>query len=71
MRAVLVIPSRLQQKLLTGERVPVQVIINGDNSNTAATVMGYSLRILQTASAPYQRSASRRRPGAARPGDRR
>jgi ABC-2 type transport system permease protein len=53
-RAVLVIPAGLQEKLLTGRRVPVQVIINGDNSNTAATVMGYSLGILQTVSARYQ-----------------
>src|SRR6185295_8012088 len=38
-RAVLVIPSGLERKLLSGERVPVQVILNGDNSNAAATVM--------------------------------
>jgi ABC-2 type transport system permease protein len=53
-RAALVIPSGLQRDLLTGHRVPVQVIINGDNSNTASTVMGYVLRVLQTASAQYQ-----------------
>jgi len=53
-RAVLVIPRGLERKLLTSERVPVQVIINGDNSNAAATVMGYALRILQTTSIEYQ-----------------
>jgi drug efflux transport system permease protein len=53
-RAVLVIPRGLERKLLTHQRVPVQVIINGDNSNAAATVMGYALRILQTSSAQYQ-----------------
>jgi ABC-2 type transport system permease protein len=53
-RAALVIPPGLQRDLLTGHRVPVQVIINGDNSNTATTVMGYALRVLQTASAQYQ-----------------
>lgn len=53
-RAVLVIPAGFQRDLLTGTRVPVQMIINGDNSNTASTVMGYALRILQTASAPYE-----------------
>ena len=53
-RAVLVIPAGLQNDLLTGRRVPVQVIINGDNSNTATTVMGYALRIIQTTSAQYQ-----------------
>lgn len=64
-RAVLVIPSRLQSDLLSGRRVPVQVIINGDNSNTATTVMGYSLRTLQAASAQYQMRGSTR--GAAAP----
>jgi ABC-2 type transport system permease protein len=53
-RAALVIPSRLQSRLMLGERVPVQVIINGDNANTAATVMGYALRLIQTESAQYE-----------------
>jgi ABC-2 type transport system permease protein len=56
-RAALVIPPGLQRDLLTGHRVPVQVIINGDNSNTATTVMGYALRVLQTASSQYQPQA--------------
>jgi ABC-2 type transport system permease protein len=64
-RAVLVIPPGLQRDLLTGHRVPVQVIINGDNSNTATTVMGYVLGVLQTVSAQYQAQASVR--GASRP----
>lgn len=53
-RAVLVLPAGLQRDLLNGHRVPVQVIVNGDNSNTATTVMGYALLVLQTASAQYQ-----------------
>jgi ABC-2 type transport system permease protein len=64
-RAVLVIPARLQADLLGGRRVPVQVIINGDNSNTATTVMGYALRVLQAASAQYQFQATSRSPGSA------
>lgn len=63
-RAVLVIPAGLERKLLTGERVPVQVVINGDNSNTAATVMGYSLRILQTVSSQYQLQSASHQPPA-------
>jgi ABC-2 type transport system permease protein len=59
-RAALVIPAGLQRDLMTGRRVPVQVIINGDNSNTATTVMGYALRVLQTASARYQAQSSTR-----------
>jgi ABC-2 type transport system permease protein len=62
-RAVLVIPSGLQRDLLTGRRVPVQVIVNGDNSNTATTVMGYALRILQTASVQFQLQTSTRTGG--------
>jgi ABC-2 type transport system permease protein len=62
-RAALVIPRGLERRMLNGERVPVQVIINGDNSNTAATVMGYALRILQTASSEVQLQAVSRRSG--------
>jgi len=62
-RAVLVIPPRLQEDLLSGRRVPVQVIVNGDNSNTATAVMGYSLRALQAASARYQIQATTRPAG--------
>lgn len=63
-RAALVVPAGLQADLLNGRRVPVQVIINGDNSNTATTVMGYALRVLQAASAPYELRASARAGGA-------
>jgi ABC-2 type transport system permease protein len=63
-RAALIIPPNLQARLLGGERVPVQVIVNGDNSNTAATVMGYALRILQAASAQYQLQGAVSRPAA-------
>lgn len=53
-RAIVVIPSGLGRELLTGRRVAVQVLINGDNANTATTVMGYALTILQSESAKYQ-----------------
>jgi ABC-2 type transport system permease protein len=62
-RAALVIPSGLQQRLLSGQRVPVQVIINGDDANTAATVMGYALGVLRTVSSQYQPHAIARPPG--------
>ena len=62
-RVALVIPSRFQEDLLTGRRVPVQVIINGDNSNTASTVMGYALRGLQAAGAPYLLQGATRQSG--------
>lgn len=62
-RVVLVIPAGLQEDLLSGREAPVQLIINGDNSNTAATVMGYALRVLQTVSARYQLQPTTRSAG--------
>jgi ABC-2 type transport system permease protein len=53
-RAVVVIPSGLQRDLLAGRTVPVQVLLDGDNANTATTVMGYALTILQSESAKYR-----------------
>lgn len=52
-RAVLVIPSDFSRGLRTGRTVPVQVLLNGDNANTATTVMGYALTILQNESSKY------------------
>ena len=34
--------------------MPVQVLLDGDNANTAITVMGYALTILQSESAKYR-----------------
>jgi ABC-2 type transport system permease protein len=53
-RAVLVIPGGLGRDLQRGLRVPVQVVINGDNANTATTVMAYALTILENESAKYR-----------------
>jgi ABC-2 type transport system permease protein len=46
-RAALVIPEQTGRALRRGDRAPVQVIINGDNANTAATVLGYALTIVR------------------------
>lgn len=53
-RAVLVIPEGLGRRLRTGQTVPVQVLIDGENANTATTVMGYALTILRSVSSEYQ-----------------
>jgi ABC-2 type transport system permease protein len=53
-RAVVVIPTGLGRALLTGQSAPVQVLLNGDNANTATTVMGYALTILQSESEKYR-----------------
>jgi ABC-2 type transport system permease protein len=49
-RAALVIPENTGRAILRGEMAPVQVVINGDNANTAATVLGYVMTIVQTVS---------------------
>ena len=46
-RAVLVIPERFGRDISTGATASVQVLIGGDNANTATTVMGYALSILR------------------------
>jgi ABC-2 type transport system permease protein len=49
-RAALVIPENTGRAILRGQPAPVQVVINGDNANTAATVLGYVMTIVQTVS---------------------
>jgi ABC-2 type transport system permease protein len=53
-RAVLVIPSGLGRAVRTGQPIAVQVLLNGDNANTATTVMGYAVTIVRSESARYQ-----------------
>jgi ABC-2 type transport system permease protein len=52
-RAVLVIPSGLGRAVRTARPIAVQVLLNGDNANTATTVMGYALTIIGSESARY------------------
>ena len=52
-RAVLVIPERFGRDVSNGLTVPVQVIVSGDNANTATTVLGYSMNILRTVGAQF------------------
>jgi ABC-2 type transport system permease protein len=53
-RAVVVIPEDMGRDLAAGRAVPVQVLLDGDNANTATTVMGYALTILQSESSKYR-----------------
>jgi ABC-2 type transport system permease protein len=57
-RAVLVIPRGLGRAVQTREPVAVQVLLNGDNANTATTVMGYALTIVRSESVRYQPAAA-------------
>ncbi len=52
-RLVLVIPNGLARVLRSGHPASVQVLLNGDNANTATTVMGYALTIIRTESTRY------------------
>ena len=52
-RAVLVVPEDMGRTLQSGRSAAVQVLLNGDNANTATTVMGYALTILRSESARY------------------
>jgi ABC-2 type transport system permease protein len=54
-RAILVIPPGLGRAVRTARPVAVQVLLNGDNANTATTVMGYAVTIIRSESARYQR----------------
>ncbi|MGE0702877.1 MAG: ABC transporter permease [Vicinamibacterales bacterium] len=49
-RAVLVIPHGMGRDLASGLDVPIQVLLNGDNANTATTVQAYATTIVQSES---------------------
>jgi ABC-2 type transport system permease protein len=47
-RVVLVIPANMSRDLQAGRNVPVQILLNGDNANTATTVIAYAIPIVQS-----------------------
>ena len=58
-RAVLVIPSDFARRLENGRTAEVQVILDGDNANTATTVLGYVNAVLRSAPARQSPKAGR------------
>jgi ABC-2 type transport system permease protein len=50
-RALLVIPEEFSRRLGRGETAEIQMLINGDNANTATTVLGYVNGVLTEVSA--------------------
>src|SRR5262245_11297453 len=50
-RAVLVIPEGFSRDMQRGDIAEVQVVLNGDNANTATTVLGYTNAVLGEAAA--------------------
>jgi ABC-2 type transport system permease protein len=61
-RAVLVIPEGFGRDVSVGRTTPVQVIIDGDNANTATTVLGYAANILRTVGGELAPSMAHRDP---------
>jgi ABC-2 type transport system permease protein len=53
-RAVLVIPTRFGADVLAGRRTAVQFLVNGDNANTATTVVGYATGLVNSQSMQYE-----------------
>jgi drug efflux transport system permease protein len=51
-RAVLVIPEGFSRDVTGRGTATIQVLINGDNANTATTVMGYAISIVRETSGP-------------------
>jgi ABC-2 type transport system permease protein len=62
-RAVLVVPAGFGRDAREGRHTAVQLIVNGDNANTATTVVGYGLSIVSALSARYELQGSARPPG--------
>jgi ABC-2 type transport system permease protein len=56
-RAVLVIPPRFGAGARQGRPVRLQLIVNGDNANTATTVVGYANGIVSMISSRYELEA--------------
>jgi ABC-2 type transport system permease protein len=57
-RAVLIIPERMGERVASGRKAEVQVLINGDNANTATTVLGYATNLVSSFSLLLQLQAS-------------
>jgi ABC-2 type transport system permease protein len=53
-RAALVIPAGFGDDAANGRRTAVQLIVNGDNANTATTVVGYARGLVGAISARYE-----------------
>ncbi|MBI3046768.1 MAG: ABC transporter permease [Acidobacteria bacterium] len=56
-RAVLVIPAGFGRDVRIARPTSVQLIVNGDNANTATTVVGYAVGLVSAVSARYEAAA--------------
>jgi ABC-2 type transport system permease protein len=64
-RAALIIPRNLGGDIRSGRAASVEVLINGENANTATTVLGYAQAIIASESATYEMKAQARTPSGA------
>jgi ABC-2 type transport system permease protein len=53
-RAALVIPAGFGRDVQTASPTALQVLVNGDNANTATTVVGYAIGLINATSARYE-----------------
>ena len=56
-RAVLVVPTSFDHDTSIGQPASLQLIVNGDNANTATTVVGYGLGLVSALSTRYELQA--------------
>ena len=56
-RAVLVIPVRFGADVAAGRQTLVQFLVDGDNANTATTVVGYAMGLVNAQSQRYELQA--------------
>jgi ABC-2 type transport system permease protein len=56
-RAVLVIPAKFGSDVTAGRQASVQFLVNGDNANTATTVVGYATGLINAQSQRYELQA--------------
>jgi ABC-2 type transport system permease protein len=56
-RALLVVPPRFDLDTANGRPTSLQLIVNGDNANTATTVIGYARGLVGAVSARYEMQA--------------
>ena len=59
-RAALIIPRDFGGDIRSGRPVAIEVLINGENANTAATALGYAQAIIASESANYEMKARAR-----------
>ena len=62
-RAVLVIPANFGRDVRTARPTSVQLLVNGDNANTATTVVGYAVGLVSAVSGRYEVRARLASPG--------